>query len=84
MIPAGAPVYSPGEIGGIAFHCDCRPAAPPPVVQWHLEFRADPAARGPSDVQWWPATMSWHEPGQVVLVHDPVPGWCDRYSALCS
>jgi hypothetical protein len=45
MIPAGAPVYSPGEIGGIVFHCDCRPAAPPPVVQWHLEFRADPADR---------------------------------------
>lgn len=122
MIPAGAPVYSPGEIGSIAFHCDCRildkfstrslateqitarvadagpvmrlllewnyahlpPAAPPPVVQWHLEFRADPAARGPSDVRWWPATMSWHEPGQVVLVHDPISGWCDRYSALCS
>ena len=111
VVPAGVPVSSPGEIGGIAFHCDCRildkfstraltaepiaarvadagpvmrrllkwnymhlpPAGLAPVTQWRLEFRADPADRGPSDVRWWPATMSWHEPGQVVLVHNPVP-----------
>ena len=106
IVPAGAAVGSPGEIGTLAFFCECRmldkfshrgiaaevieqrraaaspamqqllawnyaqlpPVESPPPPQWWLEFRPDPTTRTTADVQWWPASMSWHEPGQVVLV----------------
>ncbi|MDQ3886528.1 MAG: hypothetical protein M3308_05850, partial [Actinomycetota bacterium] len=108
LVPAGATVGSPGEIGTLAFFCECRildkfshrgiaaeiieqrraeaspttrqlltwnyahlaPVKPPPPPQWRLEFRSDPTARTPTDVRWWPASMSWHAPGQVVLVRN--------------
>lgn len=107
IVPDGAAVRSPGEIGALTYFCECRmldkfshrgiaaeqidqklaSAGPvtqqllewnyaflpddletPPTLEWRLGFRPDPSTRAPADVQWWPATMSWHKPAQVVLV----------------
>lgn len=107
IVPDGVAVRSPGEIGTLAYFCECRildkfshrgiaaeiieqrramanpvmqqllawnymhldSVEQPPSPEWRLEFRGDPTVRKPADVRWWPASMSWHDPGQVVLMH---------------